>query len=339
MKRRLARLAAAGHMELIDDELASPTGTQVRIQVVAAGLCHSETPFFTGDQQIPEEDGAHVEPRHVLPDGTLDYPFCLGHEPVGIVEELGPGVRDLKPGDGVTGLGWVDGHDSFSSHILVREENLVKVPDGVRLEYALGEPLGCVVNIARIASPGFGDAVAVVGCGFMGLLVVAALAGTPLGHLIAIDLQEERLQLARGLGATVAFNPQEGDVAGEVDALTKGRGVDVAVEITGRAAGLELATRIIRERQAKVLLASVYVREPFDIGNQLMSKAPVLIAAHPVYSHEMTEDVRRGVWGYAQGLLPVERLVTHRFGLERIQEAMELSTSQADGYIKGIVTP
>jgi threonine dehydrogenase-like Zn-dependent dehydrogenase len=325
-------------MELFYDELAEPAGTQVRVRVVASGLCHSETPFFEGWERIPEEDGAQVAPRVVLPDGTLDYPFCLGHEPSGVVEQVGPAVTRLAVGDRVTGLGWVDGHDSFSTHLLMREENLVRVPPEVPLELALGEPLGCVANIARIASPGFGDAVAVVGCGFMGLLALAALAPTPLRYLIAIDLLEERLALARAFGATETLNPRTTDVVAEVRALTGGRGVDVAVEITGRAAGLETAAGIVRER-GKILLSSVYRKEPFDIGDQLMRYAPTMIGAHPVYSENRMEDVRRGIWGVAQGILPVDQLITHRFRLEEIQDAMELASSQEDGYIKGIVTP
>ncbi len=325
-------------MALFEDHLADPTGTQVLIRVVASGLCHSETPFFEGQERIPEEDGARVEPRVVLPDGTLDYPFCLGHEPTGVVERVGPEVTRLAVGDRVTGLGWVDGHDSFSTHLLMREENLVRVPPEVSLELALGEPLGCVANIARIASPGFGDAVAVVGCGFMGLLVLAALAPTPLRHLIAIDLLKERLMLARAFGASATLNPRTTDVVGEARALTGGRGADVVVEITGRAAGLETAASIVRER-GKILLSSVYRKEPFNIGDQLMRYTPTMIGAHPVYSEDLIEDVRRGIWGLAQGILPVERLVTHRFRLEEIQEAMELASGQEDGYIKGIITP
>ena len=338
MKRTVAKLVAPRRMELFSDDLADPTGSQVLVRVVASGLCHSEMPFFEGRERIPEEDGARVEPRVVLPDGTLDYPFCLGHEPTGVVEQVGPAATRLAVGDRVTGLGWVDGHDSFSTHLLVREENLVRVPPQVPLERALGEPLGCVANIARIASPEFGDAVAVVGCGFMGLLVLAALAPTPLRHLVAIDLLEERLALARAFGATACLNPRTTDVVAEARALTGGRGIDVIVEITGRAAGLETAASIVRER-GKILLSSVYRKEEFDIGDQLMRHTPTMIGAHPVYSEDLMEDVRRGLWGLAQGILPVDQLITHRFRLEEIQEAMELASSQEDGYIKGIVTP
>jgi threonine dehydrogenase-like Zn-dependent dehydrogenase len=117
--------------------------------------------------------------------------------------------------------------------------------------------------------------------------------------------------------------------------------VDTAVEVTGRAAGLELATNIVRERQAKILLASVYRREPFDIGNQIMCKAPVLYGAHPVYSEDPLEDARRGIWGFSEGILPVKRFITHRFGLDEIQDAMELAYSRTGtgGYIKGIIMP
>ena len=112
-----------------------------------------------------------------------DPPVYLGHEPSGTVAQIGSGVTRFKEGDRVTG----GISKAFATHALAAEEDLLPVPAGVDLQHAIGEPLMCVSNIVRAAAPKFGDHVAVVGCGQMGLLAIAALKQAGLGSLIAVD--------------------------------------------------------------------------------------------------------------------------------------------------------
>src|SRR5690606_23839211 len=114
-------------------------------------------------------------------------------------------------------------------------------------------PIKCVVTAARGAAYEFGDNVALVGCGYMGLLVLACLRGGGARHLIGIDVNPARLELAREFGATAVVDAREGRHAVEaaVRELTDGRMVDVAIEAAGSAAALELACNVLRRHRPK----------------------------------------------------------------------------------------
>ena len=94
--------------------------------------------------------------------------------------------------------------ECFTSHMMLNEnKRLVKIPDTEKpIDACLGEPMMCVANIVQAANPRFGDHVAVIGCGFMGLLAIAGLKNDRLGSLTAIDFDSDRLKLAEKYGAS-----------------------------------------------------------------------------------------------------------------------------------------
>lgn len=210
--------------------------SQMLVKVKACGLCHSESGMYLGKGTM--WGGA-----------PLTYPMRIGHEPAGVVEEAGKDVEEFKVGDRVTGMGFTP---SFAEYATVdfgvkgRSHTIVKIPDNVPLEYALGEPLKCCATIARYSQVKFGDYVFVLGCGFMGLLVIANLASKGLGELIACDLIDSRLKLAKELGATVTLNSKEVDIVKEVASLTDGKMCDVAIEGIGRPIGVSLTSKVIK---------------------------------------------------------------------------------------------
>jgi len=228
----------------------------------------------------------------------------------------------------------------FASHGVYGAQKLVTVPQGVELKKSLGEPLMCCSNIVRAANPKLGDYVGVIGCGAMGLLVIAGLARSACKELIAMDLLPSRLAVARELGATRTLNPKEVNVEKEIEEITGGQRLDIVVEISGKSAGLELATRIIRERRGKILIPSYY-GEPIhiDAGFHLMVRSPIIHSTHPWYSVDYMDDLRKGVWAFIEGIFPMDRLITHEFSLEDIHRGFEMAESGEDGYLKGIVVP
>lgn len=146
---------------------------------------------------------------------------------------------------------------AFATHALAAEEDLLPVPAGVDLQHAIGEPLMCVSNIVRAAAPKFGDHVAVVGCGQMGLLAIAALKQAGLGSLIAVDRIGWRLELAIKIGATHAIGADGKNPVEVVEEITNG-GADVVVEVTGRPGGLELSADLIRMGQSTLVMAGFH---------------------------------------------------------------------------------
>jgi len=233
---------------------------QVLVKVFVSGICGS---------QIGEIEGVKGPDKYL--------PHLLGHEGCGEVLEVGEGVRHVKPGDRVVlhwrkgaGLesvtpvyesrigrinaGWVT---TFNDHAIVSENRLTAIPADVDPEVAalLGcavtTGFGAVTNNARLA---IGESIAVFGAGGIGLNIVqgAALAG---GHpIIALDRFDNRLDLARSLGATHAINVTTADAVEEIRRIVGHDGVDVAVDNTGNVDVIALASRITNARGRTVLV-------------------------------------------------------------------------------------
>ena len=238
-------------------ELEGPRAGEMRIRLVATGICHTD---------LHEHPGRHAP-----------HPIVLGHEGAGVVEELGEGVTGFEPGDhvilsgnscgqcpscranrptycdlamplcfggqrldGSTSLdgGAVHSHffgqSSFATHCLVPQRTAVKMDKDLPLE-KLG-PLGCGVvtgagAVIEALKVGYGDTLAVFGVGGVGLSAVMAARLVGAKRIVAVDVNRERLDLARELGATDCIAADEDGVAGKVRAVT-GRGVDFTLNTT-----------------------------------------------------------------------------------------------------------
>lgn len=314
MKAIQAGLVEPRRFELIDTDL-SPGPGEVLIEIASCGICSSEIPRYTGEK-------------------LDDPPLFLGHEASGTVAAVGAGVDSLAEGDRVTGAIPM----GFATHSLAPAEVLLPVPDGVDLEHAIGEPLMCISNIVRAAAPRFGDHVAVVGCGQMGLLTIAALKQVGLGSLIAVDRIQWRLDLAIQLGATHAVGAGGEDARAAVEKITPG-GADVVVELTGKPGGLELSAELIRMGQATLVMAGFHQTRDQYYLRQFAFKGLIAHQAHPHYSPDIMADYRRALAALGRGVFPMDLIVTDRFPLDSIADGFEALISHREGYLKGIVVP
>lgn len=313
---RYAELVAVGKMALKEEKLAM-TDDQVLIRITHCGLCQYDGAYFQGIIGTP--------------------PLRLGHEPVGIVEAVGRHVKDVKEGERVTGL--FANLKAFATYAAAEPRELVRVPEHIKSEHALIEPLKCIATIVRCAPPELGDHVLVMGCGFMGLLTLAGLAGKTAASLIAVDMLDNRLQLAREIGATHTLNSKEPDFLQKVEAITNGRGVDIVFEVTGNAVAADLAVKTLRPHRAKYALAGWYGKPAQYTLRNWTTKGAVILTPHPKYSLDPADDMRRAMDALARGVFPMEKLVTHAFPLDDVQRGFETMLSAAEGYIKGVVTP
>jgi threonine dehydrogenase-like Zn-dependent dehydrogenase len=313
---RYAELAEAGRIVLREEKLDIGPD-QVLIRITHCGLCQFDGAFFKG----------------II--GTL--PQRIGHEPVGIIESVGKNVVGFREGERVAGL-FADLR-AFATHAVARPEELVRVPEAIRSEHALIEPLKCISTIVRSAPPEFGDHVLIMGCGFMGLCTLAALIGKATASLIAVDLLDERLVLAQEIGATHILRGDDPDFLKKVDSISGGRGTDVVFELTGTSSGAETAAKTMRRGRARYVLAGWYGKpEQYTLRNWTM-KGAVLLAAHPNFSLDPFDDMRRGLDALERGVFPMQKLVTHSFSLEQLQEGLEMMVKSSPGYIKGVLTP
>ena len=337
MRKKIAVLTAPKRFEIIEEELPPLGEKELLVRIISSGLCHSEAPAWLGEsaQYIDQNDAAIVKTPPV-------YPLRPGHEAQGVVEEIGSKVTSFKVDDIVTGAV----KPGFASYAVCPEEKLVKIPFGPKNPFdCIAEPLMCIVNIVRTACPEFGDTVAIIGCGCMGLLAVAALQKSSAKNLIALDLFDERLEQAKQWGATHIINPLKEDPEKAVFEI--GNGADVVIELSGSLKGFGTALDIVKDSKlwdqhgrGKVLVSSVYGKEekwPGKNGFHLMNKAPLIYAAHPRFAIDVRENYRRAISAYEDGTLPIDRIITHRFKLEEINEGFEMLMSGRPEYIKGII--
>lgn len=314
MKAKFAKIIFPKKV-IVEEEEINITDNQVLIDVCACGICMYEKYHYEGK--------------------LGEFPQKIGHEASGIIVETGNNVDGFKKGDRVTGFI----NPAFSTYAVAEQKNIIRVPDNVLLEYALGEPVACSVNVMRAANPEFGDNVAVIGCGFMGLLVISGLSKIVSIPIIAIDVENNRLETAKHCGAGILINSKLENAEEKIKDVTHNRMLDIAIEFAGIPATLETAARNLKPGRSKLVLAG-YHGTPSTYDLSTFAKGIVVINAHPGYSLNNYEDLRRGVSALADGIFPMEKLITHRFELSEIQKGLDIAYSKKnEKYIKGIVCP
>src|SRR6266496_3061659 len=203
-------------VELIEIDVADPGWGEVQIQSLASGICAWDV--------------------HVYKNG-VDWPTLPGHEGIGRVVKLGQGVSNLKEGDWVTGIGL-----GFSEFYTKHAHQLYRIPvNEGKPEKWIVEPVACIVTGLDHCQLKAGERIAVVGCGFMGLMFIQALSHSLVDRLIAIDVNDQRLALVEQSGATDTINAADVNVA-KLQELS----IDTVVDCSGNQKGLELASKIVK---------------------------------------------------------------------------------------------
>ena len=332
-------------------DLDPPAEGEVLVRVRAAGLCHSDLSVISGDRPRPTpmalgheaageviEVGAGVRDLkpgdHVV---MVFVPSC-GHcppcaegrpalcEPAAASNNagtlLGGGHRLHRRGQDVNHH---LGVSAFSDHAVLSQRSLVKIASG--LPFAEAALFGCavltgvgaVINTARVPA---GSTVAVVGLGGVGLnsLLGAHLAGAR--QLIAVDVHDEKLRLARQIGATAAVNVREGDAVGQVKDLTGG-GVDFAFEMAGSVQALGVAYRMTRRGGTTVTAGLPPPDETWPVpAVNLVAEERTLKGIY-VGSSIPLRDVPRYIELYQRGKLPVDKLMGETLELSEINSAFD----------------
>jgi len=294
-----------------------PIGAEdVLVRVHACGVCASELHTWQGD--------------------SGSYPRELGHEVAGEVIEVGPAVRSLAVGTHVTGLF----HRGFAEFAVAPERHVVALPESVSFESGIGEPIACIVSAARRTRVELGDTVAIIGLGFMGLLMLQAIRCKGPARVIAIDIRDDVRDAARSFGADAVLHPdQVGDNLKVFRGSAPGYGVDIVIETTGTQPGLTLAGQMVREHGMLSILG-YHQGKPRSIDMELWNwKALDVLNAHERRIDYKADCMRRGIALIASGQIAVTPLITHRFGLDQVDAAFGALQAKPEGFKKAIVLP
>jgi threonine dehydrogenase-like Zn-dependent dehydrogenase len=314
---RVAVLREPGRFELAEEPAPAPGREEVRLRVAVCGVCASELDMWKGAR------------------GHATLPWYPGHEVAGVVEEVGPDVS--WPGVGEAVAAWVTTR-GFADQVVLRAEHCVPL-DGTPVEVALAEPLACAVNAIELADLRVGDDVLVIGAGYMGLLLLQLAAQQAPRHLIVADVRDEALERARGLGATHVVNVAHTASVDAVAELTDGVGVDVAIEATGTQAALDVLGDVTR-MSGTVAIAGYHQGEPRRIDLATWNWKALRVAnAHFRDVGVIMHGMRRAGRLLASKRIAMEPLVTHRFPLERIDEAFAAAVEKPAGFVKAVVHP
>ena len=317
MKSRRAFLIEPHQMEIREVEV-SPGPGEVMVKIAVCGLCNWELNHWHGILGTP--------------------PQPLGHEWAGEVVELGEGIDDVALGEQVTGF--LVGQHGFSDYACAPRGSYFKLAPTVKPTDALGEPLACVTNVLRASEPQAGDFGVILGCGPMGLWCTQVLKGNLLAGLIAVDTQDWRLDLARKYGATYTINPKAEDAVARLAEITGGHLADFVIEGTGVPAVLQQACSYLRTGQGRLSVMSSHEEAgPAFDWRDLIGKGLQIRGTHPGWAQSMPEELRRAVHLLNQGVFQMDDIITHRFPLANIQEAMESLEHKPAGFLKGAVMP
>ncbi len=316
MKSRRAYMVAPRNIELREvDVINGPDEVLVKVEV--CGLCNWELNHWKG----------HIN----------DYPLTVGHECGGVVIAVGENVTNFKEGDLVTAL--LPNMDGFSDYVAFHKTKCVKLSPEVNPIHTFGEPLKCIVTVVRAAAPECGDYGLIMGCGAMGLWCIQALSGNLLSGLIAVDIDDEKLNLAKEFGAAYTINPLKQDVVSTVAEITGGHMVDFAIDGTGSPKTVNTSMQSLRKGKGRLVLMSSYESEAAFDYQAAMEKSIEVRVAHGLYSNDEMDDMRRAAACLNNGTFAMDKLISHTFKLENIQQAFETLEQKPQGFLKGIVIP
>ena len=339
-------LTAPSRLELVDFPTPLPAEGEVQLRIRACGICGSDIHGWDGSS------------------GRRHPPLIMGHEASGEIAAVGPKVEKWKVGDRVTfdstlycgdcffcrrgevalcenrkvvGVSPVEykQHGAFAEFLTVPQRVLYRLPANLTFEQAaMVEPVAVAVHAVRRVKINPSDTVAVIGSGMIGLFVIQALRWAGAQRIIAIDLEEKRLALARELGATVTIK-SEGDVVGQVQKMTEGRGADISFEVVGITPTVNLALNLIRRGGSAVFVGNLAPKVEFPLQIAVTRELTIYGSTGSSGEYPICIDL------IARGIVRVEPMMSAVAPLEEGRAWFERLSAKDGGskYMKVVLQP
>jgi alcohol dehydrogenase len=338
-------------LQIVEIELDPPGPGEVLVRMRAAGLCHSDLSVINGDRPRPlpmalghegagevVEVGAHV--ADVKPGDRVVAAFvpCCGTcEPCtqGRPALCEPGFKANSAGTLLSGARRAHrngaelhhhlGVSAFAEYAVMARESLVKVDASLPFDEAA--VFGCAVMtgvgaVTNTVQPKPGAAVAVVGLGGVGLAALLGARAIDAATIVACDLSDEKLALARELGATHTVNALDPHAVEKIKDLTRG-GVDFAFEMAGSVKAMELSYKVTRRGGTTVTAGLSNPQHMFSVPHVSIVAEERTIKGSYLGSCDPARDIPRFIEWYRAGKLPVDRLLSERIRLDDINVAFD----------------
>ena len=339
--RKMERAPGAS---LVEVQIPSPREDEVLVRVHGASICGTDLHIYEwnewADKRIPR------------------LPMTFGHEVAGTVEAVGEEVHHLKPGEFVaaethiacghcstcqTGrahicenlriLG-VDTEGAFAEYVVLPAQNAWVVGEGIEPDVAsIMEPFGNAVHAAFGTGGGEDiatNAVAVIGCGPIGLFAVGIARSLGAWKVVAVEPNDYRRELAATMGADVLIDPARTDPVEAVLGLTKGSGAEVVLEMSGNARAIDQGTRMLARGGRMSLLGLPDSAVTLDLNDQVIFKEARL---QGITGREMFRTWQQTTTLLSTGRVDVGPVITHRFPLGDFEEAFATTASARSGKV------
>ena len=331
IKYTKAAILVEQNRKLVVDEVQLPTELgigQVLVELHVSGICGS---------QIGEIKGSKGEDRFL--------PHLLGHEGCGTVLSVGPGVKTLCKGQLVVlhwrkgvgiqsetpnyiwrgktvNAGWVT---TFNKYAVISENRCTSVPNDTDKELAalfgcaITTGFGVIENNAKLL---MGESIVVFGAGGIGLNIIQAASLTSSCPIIAVDLHNSRLELAKKFGATHTINSKDEDAKEVISNILKNKPLDVFIDNTGLPEIIEMGYKIISSEGRLILVGVPKKNSNVNIYTLPLHFGKSILGSHGGESNP-TRDIPRFLNLFNNGLWGIEGLVSDRYKLENINEAID----------------
>ena len=342
-KMKVAVMTGARKMEWEERDIPKPQKGELLIKLEYVGVCGSDLHFYSEGRLA-----------NWVPEG----PLVLGHEPGGVVAELGESVEGFKQGDRVAlepGVPCGECEDcrkgfyNLCSHVkfmaIPKEKDGVfseycthsasmtfKLPDNVStVEGALMEPLAVGMHACELSNAKIGENAVVLGCGCIGLVTIMSLKARGVSEIYAVDIFDKRLKKAKEVGATRVFNSKNEDIEEFVKTLSGG-GVDQVYECAGNRVTTLQSAKLIR-REGKVTLVGVSPEPVLEMD--LATLNAMEGAIYSVYRYRNLYP--RIIKAVSDGMIPLKEVVSHEFAFTDVIEGVAYNLDHKDDVIKAVI--
>jgi L-iditol 2-dehydrogenase len=340
---KAAVMTGIGKIDYTEAAMPVPKDDEVLVKLEYVGICGSDLHYY--------ENGR-------IGDYIVEPPFILGHEPGGIVAEVGKNVTHLKVGDKVAlepgktcgkcrfcregkynlcpdviffATPPVDG--VFQEYVAHEAALCFKLPDNVStMEGALIEPLAVGFHAANLGGAHAGQTAVVFGAGCIGLMSMMALKAEGVSTVYVVDVVNSRLEKAMELGATAVINGAAEDAVQALEKLTGGRGADLVIECSGNEKAARQAIQMCKKGATIVMVGYSKTGEvTLPMGMAMDKELTIQMVFRYRHIYPMAIEA------VASGRLNLKGIVSNTFELDDLQNAMDRSIADKDNIIKAVI--